>query len=227
MGFAGLYETWSDPDRRRDRHRLHRHDDGQRAVGAVARPDAGDPRRRETSPPGSTSTGSTRPTARRAAAARRPRAALELIAIGTAVNRVGERRPRSAAARRSAGARGAFRACPTARGARDFGQVELPERPWPRKPSRRAPSRRSVHADGLRRCPWAGRRPALCRLSRRGMGRARMGRPRAVREAHPRRLPGRPVVDHDPAQARRRSAPPSTASSPKRSCATTRRRWRR
>ena len=78
-----------------------------------------------------------------------------------------------------------------------------------------------VHADGLQPLPLAGRRPALCRLSRRGMGRARIRRPRPVREARARRLPGRAVVDHHPAQARRRSAPPSTASSRKRSCAGT------
>ena len=29
MGFAGLFETWSDAGRRRDRHRLHHHDKGQ------------------------------------------------------------------------------------------------------------------------------------------------------------------------------------------------------
>ncbi len=52
------------------------------------------------------------------------------------------------------------------------------------------------------RCPWPKRRSALRRLSRRGMGRAGIRRPRAVREAHARRLPGRAVVDHDPAQAR-------------------------
>src|SRR6202166_5214005 len=34
------------------------------------------------------------------------------------------------------------------------------------------------------------------------MGRARIRRPRAVRKTHPRRFPGRAVVDHDPAQAR-------------------------
>ena len=50
--------------------------------------------------------------------------------------------------------------------------------------------------------PLAGRRPALRRLSRRRMGRAGIRRPRAVRKADARRLPGRAVVDHDPAQAR-------------------------
>ncbi len=47
----------------------------------------------------------------------------------------------------------------------------------------------------------ARRRSALCRLSRRGMGRARIRRPRPVREARARRLSGRAVVDHHPAQA--------------------------
>src|SRR6516164_3527254 len=44
--------------------------------------------------------------------------------------------------------------------------------------------------------------PALRRLSRPGMGRAEIRRPRALREAHSRRLPGRAVLDHHPAQAR-------------------------
>ena len=44
-------------------------------------------------------------------------------------------------------------------------------------------------------------RPALPRLSRRGMGRARIRRPRALREARARRLSGRPVLDHHSAQA--------------------------
>ena len=59
-----------------------------------------------------------------------------------------------------------------------------------------------LHPDGLHRCPWPGVRPALRRLSRHRMGRAGVRRPRAVREADPRRFPGRAVVDHDPAQAR-------------------------
>ena len=56
-------------------------------------------------------------------------------------------------------------------------------------------------ADGLDALPVARRRPALCRLSRRGMGRARIRRPGAVREARARRLPGGALVDHHPAQA--------------------------
>ena len=50
--------------------------------------------------------------------------------------------------------------------------------------------------------PLAEARSALRRLSRRRMGRAGIRRPRALREADARRLPGRPVVDHHPAQAR-------------------------
>ena len=52
------------------------------------------------------------------------------------------------------------------------------------------------------RCGWCGTRTALSRLSRRGMGRARMGFARAVREADARRFPGGAFVDHHPAQAR-------------------------
>ena len=51
----------------------------------------------------------------------------------------------------------------------------------------------------------AGQRSALRRLPRHRMGRAGAGRPGPVREADPRRLPGRPVLDHHPAQARRLS----------------------
>ncbi len=50
--------------------------------------------------------------------------------------------------------------------------------------------------------PVAEAGPALRRLSRRGMGRAGIRRPRALREAGARRLPGRAVVDHHSAQAR-------------------------
>ena len=46
-------------------------------------------------------------------------------------------------------------------------------------------------------------RPADAGLPRRGMGRARARRPRALGEARARRLPGRPRLDHRPAQARR------------------------
>ena len=64
--------------------------------------------------------------------------------------------------------------------------------------SRRAAARRRPAP-----LPLAGQgRSALRRLSRRRMGRAGIRRPRALREADARRLPGRPVVDHDPAQAR-------------------------
>ena len=59
-----------------------------------------------------------------------------------------------------------------------------------------------LHPDGLHRCPWPARTTALRRLSRRRMGRAGIRRPRALREARARRLPGRPVLDHHPAQAR-------------------------
>ena len=46
------------------------------------------------------------------------------------------------------------------------------------------------------------RRSALCALPRRGVGRAQDRRPRAVREAGAGGLPGRPVVAHDPQEAR-------------------------
>ena len=44
--------------------------------------------------------------------------------------------------------------------------------------------------------------PALHLVSRRRMGRAGIRRSRALRKTRARRFPGRPVVDHDPAQAR-------------------------
>src|SRR5207249_1364975 len=46
------------------------------------------------------------------------------------------------------------------------------------------------------------RRPADARLPRRGMGRPAARRPRSVREARARRLPGRPLLARHPAQAR-------------------------
>ena len=48
----------------------------------------------------------------------------------------------------------------------------------------------------------ARHRPALRRLSRRGMGRAEARRPRALREARAGRIPGRAFLDHHLAQAR-------------------------
>ena len=65
-----------------------------------------------------------------------------------------------------------------------------------------------------RALPLAEGRSALRRLSRRGMGRAGIRRPRALREADARRLPGRPVLDHHPAQARQFPEAPSTVSTP-------------
>ena len=72
-----------------------------------------------------------------------------------------------------------------------------------------------------RRAPTAARpllvvrrRPRLRPLPRRGLGHADARRPRAVRAAVPRGVPGRSVVDHDPAQAGRRSGPRSTGFDP-------------
>ena len=71
-------------------------------------------------------------------------------------------------------------------------------------------ARFAVPVDGARRMsgsqaqalPVAGHRSALCRLSRRGMGRAGARRPGALREARARRLPGGALLDHHPAEAR-------------------------
>ena len=75
--------------------------------------------------------------------------------------------------------------------------------PFPAKPK---PPNESHESSRTRRRPralsLAQGRCALRRLSRPGMGRAGIRRPRALRKAHARRLPGRPVVDHHPAQAR-------------------------
>ena len=74
---------------------------------------------------------------------------------------------------------------------------------------RRPPSRLPRRArgllqgeDGRIRCWWAGKRSALCALSRRRMGPAGPQRPSAVREDLPRGLPVGTELADDPAQAR-------------------------
>ena len=70
------------------------------------------------------------------------------------------------------------------------------------KPSQRARPHEQAAANRARALPLGRQRRRVSALSRRGMGRAAENRPRHLREAGAGRLPGRAVVDHDPAQAR-------------------------
>ena len=58
------------------------------------------------------------------------------------------------------------------------------------------------HADGLARCPWPKDDPLYLAYHDEEWGVPGIRRPRALREARARRLSGRPVLDHHPAQAR-------------------------
>ena len=75
-------------------------------------------------------------------------------------------------------------------------------------------------SDGLLALPVAEAGCALRRLSRRGMGRAGVRRPRAVREAGARRFPGRACRGSPSCASARISARPSTTSSRRTSRAT-------
>ena len=66
---------------------------------------------------------------------------------------------------------------------------------WAYRPAVTTTDRRAVRV--------GGRRPALRRVPRHRVGCPRARPPAAVRAPHPRRRPGRAVVVHDPAQARR------------------------
>ena len=57
-------------------------------------------------------------------------------------------------------------------------------------------------ADGRARCAWCGDDPLYPAYHDREWGRPTQRRPLPVREALPRRLPVRPVLDHHPPQAR-------------------------
>ena len=83
----------------------------------------------------------------------------------------------------------------------DWARFSFPGETEVRKPNKGR--RMTAHAhDPIDALPVAQTRSALHRLSRSGMGRAGIRRPRALRKARARRLPGRPVLDHHPAQAR-------------------------
>ncbi len=81
----------------------------------------------------------------------------------------------------------------------------------PRRPGRRAARAEAdrgmttsarLHADGMTRCPWPGEDPFYMAYHDTEWGVPEYDDRALYREADPRRLSGRAVVDHDPAQAR-------------------------
>ena len=88
MGFAGLYETWSDRQRRRNRHRLHRHHPAQQADRDDPRADARDHRPERFSLSGSTMTAS-KPSAATALLRPAPDDWLEAVETDRSVGRIG------------------------------------------------------------------------------------------------------------------------------------------
>ena len=101
---------------------------------------------------------------------------------------------------------------------RDARIAELEQRlAVPRRPAARArdvltrPSPDLVVGDdGLARCPWGASTPDYVAYHDTEWGRPVHGDVAIFERHHPRGVPVRAVVDHDPAQARRASAPPST-----------------
>ena len=78
-----------------------------------------------------------------------------------------------------------------------------------------------LHADGQCRCPWPGQDDAYVAYHDEEWGVPEFDSRALVRKTHSRRLPGGPVVDLDPAQARQFSRALSTASTRTRSPPTT------